>query len=192
MYKYIFCFFTLCVNVSAWALPSDGEKPLIIRADSACMDQIKGVGRYEGHVHIQQGTTQIRGKTMITYTNPQHHLMKIIINGDAIEKASYKTQPQPNKAAMVASARLITFLPPKQQVILEGDAKAQQGKNSIEGPHLEYDMIHQQFNARNTHEQLTKQTQQTTIVIQPETLATNPTLHRFTENTHGKEIITHA
>ena len=162
------------------------------------MDQIKGIGHYNGHVQIQQGTTQIRGKEMLTYTNSQHHLIKIIIKGDETDKAFYKTEPQLNKPTMVASAYNITFLPPTQQVILEGDAKAQQGKDSIEGPHLEYDMINQQFNAHNIHGELAKKTQQTTIVIQPETLTHHSSLQRFTKNTHHssidniKEIVAHA
>lgn len=184
MYKIYFYLLTLWLSTSLWALPSDGEKPLIISADSAFIDQIKGIGHYEGHVHMEQGTTHIDGKKMITYSDQKRRLMKVIITGDVTEKAYYKTQPQPNTPAMVASARCMTFLRPKQQVILEGDVKAQHGEDRIEGPHLEYDMINQQFNAHNTYQQLKKQKLQTTIVIQPETLAANTSLNRFTENTH--------
>lgn len=181
---------TLFFHGNSWSLPLDKTQPVIIKADTAFIDALKGIGHYTGNVRVQQGTTLLIGQAMTTYTNPIHQLTKLVIKGNSTEQAIYQTQPQLSKPTqIIASAQSITFLIPEQRVILVGNAKTQQGEDHIAGPYLEYDSIKQQFNAHNPLN--INKPEQTTIMIQPETLFHHSTLQRLTANTTVKEIIAH-
>src|SRR5690554_7405256 len=54
----------------AHALPSDSQQPIHVKADSAEMDDKRGVAIYRGDVIITQGTLKITGDTVtITLNN---------------------------------------------------------------------------------------------------------------------------
>ena len=48
----------------AYALPSDRNQPINVQADSAEMDDKRGVAIYRGDVIITQGTLKITGDTV--------------------------------------------------------------------------------------------------------------------------------
>jgi len=70
--KIALIFVSVLFSISAFALSTDREQPILIEADKATIDNIKRVAIYEGDVIITQGTIRINANTVtLNYTQKQ-------------------------------------------------------------------------------------------------------------------------
>lgn len=98
----------LLLSVSALGLPTDKAQPIHIAAQTATLDQKKGVTIYSGDVQFTQGTMLVKADVVTAHFNAQtQKIEKIHAQGSP---ARYQQQPEINKGIMVIEARSVTAL----------------------------------------------------------------------------------
>ncbi len=148
---------------ASYALETDKTEAIKIDADYARIAKKEHTTVFEGNVKITQGSTHITGDKVTLTLGKQNQIQKVSVEG---RQAHYETQltDKPDEPLFQAQANLITAFPQTNKVELIGDAKAWQGEDSVQGPHLIY--------WSNTQTIVSPRTQagRATVVIQPNSL----------------------
>lgn len=159
---------SLCLVISlintAFALESDNQEPLELRANFADINQNKHLGQYSGGVEFDQGTTHLRAHKAITMTNEKNKLIKAIIYGNQAVQAHYWTIPQLNKPELHAYANIIYYYPEKHIIVLKGNASIQQDANSMRADKITYDIAKKHVITSSK----SKEPNQTIIIFRPQ------------------------
>ncbi|MFA6303488.1 MAG: lipopolysaccharide transport periplasmic protein LptA [Legionella sp.] len=122
-----------------FALPTDKNQVVKVFADSADLSQLLHRGIYKGHVEFNQGTTNIRAQTAITKGNTDNQLQSAIAQGSKTEQAHYWTEAGDGKPTLHAYADSIRYYPLLHLIKLKGNARVEQGKNSLSAATIIYD-----------------------------------------------------
>jgi lipopolysaccharide export system protein LptA len=130
----------------ACALTSDSQKPIDIEANSAELNDEKGIAIYRGNVIIHQGTLTITAN-QVTLSHQNKKVQKIIATG---EQAHYQQQADGGQGIVNAFANTIEYMTDSAQVVLLGTAKLDQAGNTIEGEKITYDIAHKVGSAGST------------------------------------------
>jgi lipopolysaccharide export system protein LptA len=139
----------LFFTVSAWALSTDKDQPIEIEANSADLDDEKGVTIYRGNVILTQGSVRMTGDTMTVYfTNDE--LDTLIMEG---QPARYKQLPDGSKIYDEAEALRMEYYELKNMIILIDKASFKQEGLSFSGNRIEYDTEHSRVKARGSVKQ---------------------------------------
>ena len=157
------CYFLLTIlsNV-CFALDSDQNKVLHVTADSADLSQKNHHGTYTGHVNLTQGTTNIIADNAVTEGSIKNELTLAIANGSKNQQAHYWTETEPDKPPFHAYANSIRYYPARHLIELVGNARVEQGKNSLSADVITYDTLAQHVVTKNNGKK------RTSIVIYPE------------------------
>ena len=86
----------LLSGANALALPTDRDQPVRIQADSAELDEGKGVAVYRGNVIITQGSLKITGDAVTISQNRQKEVDVFTATG---KPAQYEQKPAADKSA---------------------------------------------------------------------------------------------
>jgi lipopolysaccharide export system protein LptA len=129
--------------VVGFALPNDKDQVMHVSADSANLSQQDHKGIYSGHVEFVQGTTNLHAAHAITQGNEKNQLSLAIAKGENGQQAHYWTQNDPNKPPFHAYADIIRYYPLRHLVELVGNARIEQGKNSLSAAKITYDTVAQ-------------------------------------------------
>ena len=81
-------FILFFIPVSLMALSSDRSQPIDLEADSADIDDLKGISIYTGNVILTQGSMVIKSSKLTLYTNKDRELEKAIAVGSDKKLAS--------------------------------------------------------------------------------------------------------
>ena len=130
---------TLLGNLTAvsYALSSDRDKSVHIVADSAKLDEREGTSHYEGHVHLRQGSLELRGESMTVRTNG-HSVTNVVVTGSP---ASFSQRPDGKSAGLNAEAGRMEYIQSEERIILTDKARIwQQGGNEFASDHINYDI----------------------------------------------------
>ena len=154
-------FLIVFILIPTWGMPASSDKHQVayVNAHQTTLNYKTRTGIYIGNVKMTQGTTTILADKVITYFNQANQLEKAIATGNL---ASYTTLPDNSKLPFSAAGQTINYYPLQGYVELIGQAKATQGKDSLAGPHIKYDINKQ------TVISLPEKTGYTTIIIQPD------------------------
>lgn len=133
----------LCICVVGYALPEDKNKPIHLSADSADLNQSTHRGEYTGHVHFQQGTSQIKAEKAVTIVDEHNKLVQAIAYGNSKSRAHFSTMTDLQKPRLHALANIIRYFPTKHLIKLEGNAEVTQGKDRFEAAIIRYDTLKQ-------------------------------------------------
>ncbi len=144
------------------ALPNDQNKVAYINADQAMLNRKIGINIFTGHVKFDQGTTHVSANKIVTYSNKQRKVTKMIAYGDPHHLAHYQTVPKLHQKPLDAWAVVIKYFPKQRVAYLIKDAVAIQKPNTFKGPIIRYDMTNQvvQSYAQKAHH--------TTIILHPD------------------------
>lgn len=134
----LFLLFIFMVG-SSFALPSDKEQVMHVTADTADLNQQKHKGTYTGNVVFIQGTTNLHAANAVTLGTIKNQLSLAIANGGEGKQAHYWTQTDPNKPPFHAYADTIKYYPLKHTIELIGNARIEQGPNSLSAAKIIYD-----------------------------------------------------
>ena len=131
----------LVFAMEASALKSDNQQPIDIQADSAVVDDSKGLSIYRGNVMIKQGSMQIIADEVEILVNDSE-VIQIIANTDSESKklAHYEQLPDDSEEVVYANARKITYLVQEKRLHLAGSATLKQKKDTFTGELLYYDI----------------------------------------------------
>lgn len=130
---------------SGWAVPEDAEQPIHIRADSAEIDEVRGLAIYRGGVRMDQGTLRVTADTM-TIELADERVVKITAEGD---RAHYQQRLEHDASEVVANARTIIYFTQEERVELIGMAQLSQEGNEFSGEVIRYDMRAGKVDARS-------------------------------------------
>lgn len=137
----------LSLPVLANTTKPDEQQPVEITANSLDANETKGVSVYLGQVVITQGSTVIKGEE-VTLIHPNNQLEKAISVG---KQATFKRYLPEEKKWIKGRANKITHYALERKIVFEGKAYIQQeGKNSIEGPYIAYDLVKKTLTAKST------------------------------------------
>jgi len=129
--------FGLIAATPCWALRSDREQPIDIRADRVEIDEKEQISEYIGNVHLKQGSMDIQADKITVYLK-KGQLTKIVITGNP---ATFKQKPEDNKDLVKSSAKHMEYYAAKEHLVLKTNAVVVQGKNRFSGDFIEYDTL---------------------------------------------------
>ena len=144
MYKPLLCpkfviqclLLTLLVVDHVDALSTDKDQPITIEADSADIDDARGVNIYRGNVIVRQGSIRIMGDIMTVYLTEDDELDTLIMEG---KPAHYQQLPDGKEILDQAEAMRMEFYELKNLVVLIGKAVFEQEDLRSSGNRIDYD-----------------------------------------------------
>ncbi|HZJ93860.1 MAG TPA: lipopolysaccharide transport periplasmic protein LptA [Thiopseudomonas sp.] len=152
------------------ALPSDSQQPINIQADSAEMDDKRGVAIYRGDVVITQGTLKITGDTVTITLNKNSEIEVFTSVG---QPAYYEQQPAADKSIVKAYGITIQYLAADEKIIIIDQAKVIQQGSTFRGEKIIYDTKQQIVTAgRGKQGTITTPAPRINMVIQPKNKST--------------------
>lgn len=154
--------FLVLLSPPCVALPSDKNKTLNFRANTADINQETHIGTYKDQVELDQGSTHLRASRALTEVSDKNKLMKAIAEGSKKEQAHFWTLTDEKKPPVHAYADIIRYFPEKHLIQLIGRARVEQGNDFFSAPTINYDTLHQHVLSESHHQG------QTVIMIHPE------------------------
>ena len=153
----------LLCSTASFALPTDQNQVVNVRAGSADINQQTHQGIYKDHVQLEQGTTHIESNQATTTGNDKNQLISAMITGTQDQQAHYSTMTEIDKPPLHAYADIIKYYPQRHLIELIGHARVEQGKNVFSAAKIS-------FNTQ-THHVVSQSDgkQRTTIIFYPET-----------------------
>ena len=133
-------------NSPCWALKSDREQPIDIRADRVEINEKEEISHYIGNVSLTQGTLNIQADK-ITVFLMNGKLSRIVITGNP---ATFQQQPEDNKEIVTSKARHMEYFASKEHLVLKDDAQVIQGSNRFHGDFIEYDTLNSTVKAKKS------------------------------------------
>jgi lipopolysaccharide export system protein LptA len=119
------------------ALSSDRYKPIHIEADNAKLEESKGISRYQGNVHLHQGSLNLRGESMTVHISGRS-VTKVVVTG---LPASFSQRPDGKSADLNAEAERMEYIKSEERIILTGKARVwQQDGNEFASDRINYDI----------------------------------------------------
>ena len=140
----LFLTFTVVLSGSAFALPTDRDEPIYVEADSANIDEAKGITRYTGDVVITQGSMVLKGDTVDLLRGKDDTINQIISKGTP---AYFEQRPQLDQEITYATGTTLDYTVSSQLLLITGSAKVTQGGDEFTGAKINYDMANSKVKA---------------------------------------------
>ncbi len=118
----------------SFALSSDRNQPIKIKADNVTLNEKTGVSIYNGNVIFTQGSLILKGSKIVIH-QPDGKVSKIIVTG---KPASFQQQQDNVKQLVRAKAGKMEFITDDERVYLSQNASVSQGENLLKGEQIEY------------------------------------------------------
>ena len=131
----------------AFALSTDKQQDIEIEADTAEMDDIKGITIYRGDVVVTQGSIRMTGHTMTVHFNDNDDMELVIMQG---KPATYRQLPDDSKVYDEAEALQMEYYALKDYVILIDEALVIQEGLRFSGGRIEYDTVLSRVKAKGS------------------------------------------
>ncbi len=134
----------LLLPAISFALSSDRDQPITIKADNVQLNEKTGISVYNGNVVFTQGSLVLKGNRIVIH-QPKGKLKKIIVTG---KPASFEQQQDNVKQRVQAKAGKMEFITRDELVYLTQNASVSQGKNLLKGERIEYNTRNSTVSAR--------------------------------------------
>jgi lipopolysaccharide export system protein LptA len=132
----------------AFALSTDKQKDIEIEADSAEMDDIKGITIYRGDVVVVQGSIRMTGHTMTVHFDDNGDMELVVMQGTP---ATYRQLPDNSEIYDEAEALQMEYYALKDFVVLIDKALVKKPDGSkMSGSRIEYDTVLSQVKAKGS------------------------------------------
>jgi len=126
------------------ALSSDVEKPVTIEADSVVFNRQSGTATYAGRVEIAQGTLKITADR-IEILAPNNEIKSIRATGTPVK---FQQTMDSGKQA-VGNARLLQYYVLQKRLLLSGEARLIQDRDTFTSNRIEYSIATGELKAGN-------------------------------------------
>jgi len=137
MNKTLYFLLLFALPFGVWALSSDAQQQIEITANSANIDDAKGVTIYSGEVKIIQGTTQISADKVTLHYDQAHNIETVHAEG---KPARFERQPDHRKDKIYAQALRMEYHLQKDMIHLYDNAQVHQGKDTFTGDKIRWDI----------------------------------------------------
>ena len=131
------CALMLSMLPHAWALRSDRNQPIDIKADRVEVNQREQVSHYIGNVRLEQGSLKIDADDLLVYL-VKGSLNKIVITG---KPARFEQQPENQQDMVKSQAEHMEYYASEEKLLLKQNAEVNQGGNHFRGDFIEYDTL---------------------------------------------------
>ncbi|NLW04040.1 MAG: lipopolysaccharide transport periplasmic protein LptA [Pseudomonadaceae bacterium] len=128
------------------ALPEDRQQPLKVEAQQMQWNNQQQLATYKGEVELQQGELRLKAAQLAIKRNPAGELEQAIASQPQ-GQAYMRDLPDATQPEIEAWGETIDYLPAKNLIILTGQAKLTQGKDSFAGHKLTYNLATQDIQA---------------------------------------------
>ncbi len=132
-------FILFCMPVSLMALSSDRDQPINLEADSADIDDLKGISIYTGNVILTQGSMIIKSHKLTLYTDKNNHLEKAVAVGTKKKLATFKQRPEGKDKDFRARAVTMIYFLNQDKIHLIKQAYVWQAGDTFSGDKIIYD-----------------------------------------------------
>lgn len=159
----LFIIVNLSASPFALALDNDQNQPISLTADSADIDDQKGISIFMGRVTLTQGSLTLTADKLTTYYDKTRKINNIIAqtlddnNKSETKQAFLKQLPEGQTEYIKAQADTITYRIDNNKVSLLGNAIFWQNKSIFRGEKIDYDINNSQLKATGKTENSTKQ-----------------------------------
>lgn len=126
----------LACSHAALALPEDRNQPVQLKANSAELDDRKGVSVYIGQVHIKQGSMEIFSDKATIYSDDQG-IKQIIATGNPVR---FKQKPAVDKPWTHGRSLIMEYHADIDRVILKEEAELTQAEDRFKGDRIQLDI----------------------------------------------------
>ena len=152
----------LALGSPALAFDMDSDQPITVSANSARLDDSKGVATYTGDVILTQGKTRLTAERVVLYRNDEG-LNRIEASGTP---AHYTQPSREGQGETDARALNITWSATDRQLTFEREAVIEQNGNLFRGDLIHYDTVRRVVTAEGG-EDTGSGTGRVEMVIQP-------------------------
>ncbi|OMH30363.1 lipopolysaccharide transport periplasmic protein LptA [Motiliproteus sp. MSK22-1] len=121
---------------TAQALPDDKDQPIQLAANSAEMDDKKGISVYIGKVFLKQGSLEIEADKITIYSDEQG-VKEIVAIGGPVK---FRQQPKEKDPITKGFASKVEYHADTDQAIFTTNAKLVQGGDVITGDQIKFDI----------------------------------------------------
>ncbi len=135
----IWVFFSLLCSVDVLALASDRDQPIELEADTADIDDLKGISIYTGNVVLVQGNMVIKAHKLTLYNDKNKELEKAVAEGTKGKLATFKQRPEGKDKDFRARASTMIYYLKKDKIHLLKNAFVWQGGDTFSGDKIIYD-----------------------------------------------------
>lgn len=153
---------TLTLSTAAQAFDLDSDSPIKVKADSARLDDSRGVATYTGDVIVTQNETRLTADRVVLYRDAAG-LNRIEAEG---QPAHYQQPARDDTGETDAKARRIIYDAANSRLTLEQDAVIEQGGNLFRGSIIHYDTEQRVVTAEGASQQ-TDGDGRVEMIIQP-------------------------
>lgn len=126
------------LHSTLFALESDKHALMQVSADTADLNQLTHFGVYKGNVEVNQGSTHLRANKAFTQSDKNNKLKFAKAFGDHAIPAHFWTETDEKKPPLHAWALEIRYFPEKHLIVLLGNARVEQGEDSLSAPKITY------------------------------------------------------
>ena len=139
------CLYWLCISglltfsSTVMALTSDRNQPIELEADSADIDDLKGISIYTGNVILTQGSMVIKAYRLTLYNDKNRELEKAVAIGNDNKLATFKQRPEGKNEDLKARASTMIYFLKKDKIHLLKKAHVRQGGDTFSGDKIIYD-----------------------------------------------------
>ena len=146
--RFLFILLSVLSAFNAFALSTDKQQDMEIEADSAEMDDLKGITIYRGDVVVIQGSMRITGHTLTVHFNENDDMELAIMDGNP---ATYRQLPDNSEKYDEAESLRMEYYALKDYIILIDNALVKKPDGSrMTGSRIEYDTVLSQVKARGS------------------------------------------
>lgn len=125
----------LLLTGQAWALSTDREQPINIKADRLDVDDAKGLGIYRGNVVLTQGSARLNADVIRVYSNAQRELNRVEAMG---KPAKFRQLMDETREEVTGQALEIIYRVAEEYVVFKGRAYFWKCGDEFSGNQIEY------------------------------------------------------
>ncbi len=138
-YYLAFFFLLLCIPINLMALANDSKQAINLEADSADIDDLKGISVYTGNVILTQGSMVIKSSKLTIHLDKNKDLEKAVSIGSKKKLATFKQRPEGKKTDFFARAETMIYYLQKDKIHLLKQAYINQDGDTFSGDKIIYD-----------------------------------------------------
>jgi len=135
---FLLCFILFSISGGAMALATDRNQPIELEADTADIDDLKGISIYTGNVILTQGSLVIKAYKLTLYNDNNKELEKAVAVGNN-KLATFKQRPEGKDQDLRARAETMIYFLKKDKIHLLKKAHVEQSGDTFSGDKIIYD-----------------------------------------------------
>ena len=118
-------------------IAANSAPPMELTADSSDIDFKSGVSVFRGNVHIKRTPAELFADQATVYTDKKRNLEHAVLIGSQKNPARFTTEFGVKHEKIIAVAKKIIYLPLKDKIRLEGQAKVTHARDNFSASVIE-------------------------------------------------------